>query len=371
MKSPFAASETKEHRKTLEQAIFAAKFTRRMREDLLPAETVAELLGMEKQLKQHLKAKNWDDGLPLAEAVQTLTRELHPAPKGRYGLRENLEVFVVVMAVILGIRTYFLQPYQIPTGSMQPTLFGINGIADHEPDWTDRFPANIGKFLLTGSRFVEITAHTGGRIPELWGQQDGFYVFDFGGRRYRIHRDFARFVQPGQVIPQGHVMARGLRKQGDFIVVDRLTTNFIPPRRGDITVFTTRNIDHRDVRPNSAYIKRLVGLPGETVAICRRELVVNGEVVRTPEVFERQQTAPGYQGFANPSPQHSAFFNRCEDSLTLGEDEFLFFGDNTMASLDSRFFGGVDGRNIIGRGFFVPWPFFQRGPYNARAGLVR
>lgn len=364
--------EGKQERKQIEHAVFSVKFARRMREDKLPAETVEELRSLQRELKACVKAKDWEAGLPLAEKALKRARDIHPAPGGRYGLRENVEVFVVVLAVILGFRTYFLQPYQIPTGSMQPTLFGINGIADYEPDWTDRFPVNIGKFLLTGSRYVEIRAHTGGRIPgaDAFGQQDGHWVFSFGNRRYRVHRDLQHFFLPGQVVPEGHVLASGLLKRGDFIVVNRLVTHFRPPRRGEIVVFTTRDIDHPQVRPNSAYIKRLVALPGESVAICDRELVVDGEIIRYPEVFVRQQEGRGYQGYRNPGPMQSSLFMNWDQIYEVGEGQFLFFGDNTAESLDGRYFGGVSGRNILGTAFFVPWPFFSRGPYGATAGLV-
>jgi len=373
MNFPFLNSKEKEHRKEIEHAIFSVKFARRMREDRISPETVVEFRELQEQLKGHLKRKEWTEGLKLSEKALLRAREIHPAPGGKYGLRENVEVFVVVLAVVLGFRTYFLQPYQIPTGSMQPTLFGINAISDYEPDWTDRFPVSAAKFLLTGSRFVEIKTHTAGRIPESseFGQQDGFLVFTFGGKRYRIHKDMLGLFQPGQVVPEGHVLARGLRKRGDFIVVNRFSTNFFPPKRGEIVVFTTRGILHPQVRPNSAYIKRLVGLPGEEVSICERELVVNGVKVREPWVFSRQQEGQGYQGYLNPGAMQSSLFRRCEDVLSVNEGEYLFFGDNTAESLDGRYFGGVSGRNVLGTAFFVPWPFFDRGPFGAKAGFVK
>jgi len=373
MKLPFLNNQEKEHRKEIEHAVFSVKFARRMREDQIPPETVAEFRELQAQLKGHLKRKQWTEGLALSEKALKRAREIHPAPGGKYGLRENVEVFVVMLAVVLGFRTYFLQPYQIPTGSMQPTLFGINAIADYEPGWTDRFPVNVGKFLLTGSRYVEIKTQAAGRIPDpsAFGQQDGFLVFQLGGKRYRIHKDMAGLLQPGQVVPRGHVLARGLRKRGDFIIVNRFTTNFVPPRRGDIVVFTTRGIDHPQVRSNNAYIKRLVGLPGEEVSVCDRELRVNGGIVRKPAVFVRQQEGQGYQGYWNPGPLQSPLFRHCEDTLTLSRGDYLFFGDNTAESLDGRYFGGVSGRNILGTAFLVPWPFLDRGPYGARAGIVQ
>src|SRR5688572_23920575 len=59
----------------------------------------------------------------VAEFEATANKWLKPYPSA--GLRENIEVLLVAIAVAMGIRTFFLQPFKIPTGSMQPTLFGI------------------------------------------------------------------------------------------------------------------------------------------------------------------------------------------------------------------------------------------------------
>lgn len=373
----FFSSSSKEKRKRIEHAMFCVKYAYRMKDDELAPERLVELRGIFARLKGHLKAKEFDAGAALAEEAVGMARAVHPAPRGAYGLRENVEVFVVVLAVALGVRTYFLQPYQIPTGSMQPTLYGITADAEYEPDWTDRFPAMVGKFLLTGSRYVEVKAKAPGIVAprNTWRGQDTFVRIPVGNQVYKIHQEFALLVRPGQAVQKGTLLARGLRRQGDSIVVNRLTSNFVRPERGDIVVFSTRNVP--GVRPNSAYIKRLVGLPGERVSICEGELVVDGEAVREPEVFVRQQEGRGYAGYANPGLEDyvnngfDPLFARCADEYTVGEGEMLFFGDNTRRSLDGRFFGGVDSRNVIGTAFFVPWPFVQRGTYGGHAGLVK
>ncbi len=374
---PFFHQKTKEKRKHIEHAMFCVKYARRMKEDELSPEALDDLWNTFRELKACLKTKAYDAGTELAEEALKKVRNIHPAPKGAFGLRENVEVFVVVLAVALGIRTYFLQPYQIPTGSMQPTLFGITADPDYEPDWTDRFPVKWGKFLLTGARYVEVTARTNGIVaPKTsWRGQDTFVLIPIGGRNYRVHQEFALMVRPGQAVQAGDLIARGLRRQGDSIVVNRLTSNFIKPRRGDIVVFSTRNVP--GVRPNSAYIKRLVALEGEDVSICEGELIVDGEKIRAPEVFVRQQEGEGYHGYANPDLEdylNNGFLpilKRCEDIYTVSEGEMMFFGDNTRRSLDGRFFGGVDSRNVIGTAFFVPWPFFDRGYFSETAGRVK
>ena len=59
----------------------------------------------------------------MGELEYAANKWLKPYPNA--GIRENVEVLLVALAVAMGIRTFFLQPFKIPTGSMQPTLFGV------------------------------------------------------------------------------------------------------------------------------------------------------------------------------------------------------------------------------------------------------
>jgi len=392
---PWISSDKKRQRKQIEHAMFQVKYARRMKEDLLEPEMVDRLRKLQRDLKDHLKSGRLEEGAALADNAVELARDVHPAPRNAYGLRENLEVFVVVIAVALAFRTYFFQPYQIPTGSMQPTLYGITSVAEYEPNWTDKPPVRWGKFLLTGARYKEIRAKASGIMPNpegTWNKSDTFYHIPVGGHTYKIHEDmvFRRghapgdrnpvifqpgFPKPGEAVRKGEVIAKGLLKQGDHIIVNRFITNFARPKRGDIVVFSTDGLPY--VRENSAYIKRLTGLPGEDISICEGKLVVDGKVVASPEVFERQYENEKYPGYSQLGAKWffdrgaSPRFTNCAFTQTLGENEFLMMGDNTNNSLDGRYFGPVPGENILGIGFFVPWPFFDRGIYNDAAGPVK
>lgn len=374
---PFLNRAQKQKRKLIEHAAFAVKYARRMKEDQLDETTLSALKDQYASLRKRLKQKQYEGVEVAVEEALALAQKVHPAPRNAYGLRENVEVFVVVVAVALGLRTYFFQPYQIPTGSMQPTLYGITAKPDYEPTWQDKVPARWVKFALTGSRYKEIRAKASGIFPGLseGSKSDTFYLVRIGGQQHKIHQDYRIQVRPGSPVNKGDLLARGLLKQGDHIIVNRIWTNFFRPKRGDITVFSTRGLPH--VRANSAYIKRLTGLPGETISICNRHLLVNGEIVREPDVFVRQVEDPHYPGYSNPSVANylrqgiDPLFPDCNSSLTLGDQEFLFMGDNTERSLDGRYFGSAPGRNIIGTAFFVPWPLFDRGIYGEHAGPVK
>jgi signal peptidase I len=376
---PFFSSRRSQLKKQIEHALFCVKYARRMKEDLLSEKDLRALRELQQTLKSHLKAKTYEEGAKHCEEAIALSQRLHPAPGGAYALRENIEVFVVVLAVALGIRTYFLQPYQIPTGSMQPTLYGVTAVADYKPDWTDKIPARWVKFALTGSRYKEIRAKTSGIMPFEGQLADTFRIYDIAGRNHKIHQDFEILATPGKAVAKGQVIARGLLKQGDHIIVNRFITNFVKPKRGDIVVFSTRGLPI--VRSNSAYIKRLVGVPGDTLSICEGKLVVNGDVLREPDVFVRQYEGAHYPGYRNPTIEERRYYLRefgleprfhdCNDKVTLGKGQYMMMGDNTARSLDGRFFGATPAENIIGIGFFVPWPFVQRGIYNGNAGPVR
>ena len=159
---------------------------------------------------------------------------------------------------------------------------------------------------------------------------------------------------------------------GDHLFVDRFTYNFRKPTRGDIVVFKTRGIDGiRD--PDQFYIKRLIGLPGETVSIGEdRHARINGVPLdaSTPH-FEN------VYGFnPNVPPRDSHYSGHVlesrsdlatpEDSLKIPPHNYVVFGDNTVNSLDSRYWHFVPEANVIGKSFFIYWPITDRFGWGQR-----
>ena len=115
------------------------------------------------------------------------------------------------------------------------------------------------------------------------------------------------------------------------IIMEKVTYRFHPPRRGDIIVLR---------RPEGRYdhplIKRVVGLPGETIEIHDGVVYVNGETLDEP--YLDQPTA----GYLQP--------------LRIPEDHVFVLGDNRASSNDSRSFGVVAHADILGRAWFRYWP---------------
>ena len=128
---------------------------------------------------------------------------------------------------------------------------------------------------------------------------------------------------------------------GDQLLVDKLSYRFQDPKRFDIIVFPYQ------YEENTYYIKRIIGLPGETVQIDE-----NGNIYINGELLEENYGAETIQ---NPG--------RAAKPITLGDDEYFVMGDNRNNSKDSRSeeVGNVKRSQIIGRAWLRIWPFDQFG----------
>ncbi len=130
---------------------------------------------------------------------------------------------------------------------------------------------------------------------------------------------------------------------GDNLIVDKITYRFRDPQRYDIIVFPFK------YQENTYYIKRIIGLPGETVQIDEQgNIYINGEVL--PENYGREIIRADTVGIAiNP--------------IVLGEDEYFVMGDNRNNSSDSRteIVGNIKREDIIGRAWVRIWPLNKFG----------
>jgi len=161
-------------------------------------------------------------------------------------------------------------------------------------------------------------------------------------------------------------------------IVDRLVVPLGSPQRGDVVVF------RYPVEPGIDYIKRVVGLPGDEIIYRNKTLFVNGQEVpetRAGDFFEPDQSqyigrynerlgAVEHQILVNKrGPQHLMpitqypFRENCQYAANgiackVPEGHYFMMGDNRDNSLDSRFWGFVPDRNIVGRAFFI-WMNFS------------
>jgi signal peptidase I len=209
-------------------------------------------------------------------------------------------LFPVIIAVFF-LRSFLFEPFKIPSGSMIPTLL-------------------IGDLILV-NKF-----HYGVRLP----------------------------------------------------VINTKLTDGTPPQRGDVMVF------RYPPKPSLDYIKRVVGVPGDEVAYLNKRLTINGQVIETvalPEFFDRdvmryyrqfeESLGAKKHGILNdddrpafvPGADNFEFKENCRYSVEgvvckVPEGHYFMMGDNRDNSLDSRYWGFVPDKNIVGKAFFV-WMNFS------------
>lgn len=132
---------------------------------------------------------------------------------------------------------------------------------------------------------------------------------------------------------------------GDYILIDELSYRFREPERGEVVVF-------RYPKDESTYfIKRIIGLPGETVEISRNHIVVYNAANPTGTVLPESYIPENVPVLSCSTSQGQ--FNA---KLTLGADEYFVMGDNRLASFDSRCWGAIQKRHIIGLARLRLWP---------------
>jgi signal peptidase I len=185
---------------------------------------------------------------------------------------------------------------------------------------------------------------------------------------------------------------------GDFILVNKFAYGIrVPvinrklfdvgsPKRGDVIVFRYPGMSRDDPDRNQDFIKRVVGLPGDSVAYRNRVLYVNGVAVPVkPEgPYDMASRTRDYRGYALLTEQlastdHRILLGRAplfdggpEGSWTVGEGEYLVMGDNRSNSKDSRVWGTVPERNLVGKAFFIwmNWDRREGGVQFERIGTV-
>ena len=376
--------------------------------DLLSAEALAKIDESIAKVRGALRAKANKAELEsrMVELEQVANTWLRPYPQA--AIRENVEVLLVAIAVAMAIRTFIAQPFKIPTGSMQPTLFGITSNPDFsrsesyrrgdgsfapEPDF--EIPNLLKRFFIfwfTGIGYNRIVAEADGELAP--GTQDNptkFLLFNLkqdiviGGVKHTAWFPPEKFLhRAGLIDPADRVTSRTFKKgqevvklksiSGDHLFVDRISYNFRRPRRGEIIVFETKNIPlMADSQLGQFYIKRLVGLGGEQIRIGDdRHLVISGRRLdsSTPHFEGVYSFDPGqpprdshFSGHVNDTVAsrlgyyyQPSLFPTQTNVVTLPPDHYMVMGDNTVNSADSRSWGSFPRDNVIGRSFFVYWP---------------
>lgn len=311
----------------------------------------------------------------------------------RHAVVEVVESFFVIMVIFLGLRTYYVQPFRIPTGSMQPSL---NGIIVHPVDKVPGIARQAWDMLTLGSSYVEATAENAKSIISIeqhpkWllftettlGFNDGskVHIPSAKGAVMEYLKSQGKLIETPNGIRLGSYRAgetimRARVDAGDMILVNRLAYHFRKPTRGETFVFDTRGINVSmqsptalrlsDQQDGTHYIKRLCGLPGDTLQVKSPHLLVNGAPAAESTIA---RVAAGKLPFNKEGYVTLDYRNQPLAYMTnLGPvhlqktanpamREYAALGDNTTNSLDSRYWGPVRQFNIIGPASFTLWPF--------------
>jgi signal peptidase I len=402
------------------------------RQDILPTDVVENIKRLEDQLKDTFKAKEFN-----AEKLEQDTDALKEVLVEHGGkvfpitmLGDWVEMLVMAAIVAGGIRSFFLQPFKIPTNSMWPTYNGMTSVVRAPsaavPSLKERI---IGKITDWSSTYV-IQAEASGivKIPLE------FLGYDGAVKRYRLrHRTAGTDSQEIYIgnraqaisVPQDFNLdgvllrtfyptyaAMPLRRQdnerwekviaqaqlnnlieetangpmlktlmtaqsgeiilnfdiltGDMLFVDRVSYNFVNPSRGDTFVFRTNHIPGlavQGVPSQNYYVKRLAGTPGDKLRVDNDgKLFVNGSVVTSPEpmVLNSQRAiSRNYYGYlADIGNFGYSIPLTNEYQVTAGHCYAL--GDNSANSFDSRGWGEVPEKDVVGRPVVILHPFGPR-----------
>ncbi len=213
--------------------------------------------------------------------------------KKKSKLRENIEAIVFALVIALFIKTFIVDVYKIPTGSMIPTI-------------------EIGDFIVA-SKFIygSKIPFTNKRLPPIRNPRRGDIVIFL-----------APYYKPPNIIIQMFTP-----------IVYTLTLGFV-------------NIDPQP----KFYVKRCIGLPGDEIEILNKEVYINGKPVKGwwPEYHSDPEIIPPGDNLMN----NRDFYG---PAIVPG-DSFFMMGDNRDSSNDSRFWGFVDRNDIFGKSLFRYWP---------------
>lgn len=379
----------------------------------LTEERSQQITGLLNELSEALLRWNKTQAIALTEKVKSMGEGLDGF--NREVALELVESFFVIMVIFLGIRTYYLQPFRIPTGSMQPTLNGIT-IHDIEEEDIPPAPQRWLEAVTHGSEYVNITIDAPKTIRDLRTEQflllftrtvitfsdgttetvpcaEGALREYFAKKGILTANHQFRSMEPGETLICARLDA------GDMVIVNRMAYHFRKPERGETFVFDTRGINTNvpqampDQSNASHFIKRLCGLPGDSVEIKQPELYINGKpaeesTIKRVAACQEPYNGTGYNRAAEPTvailpgtpfeqqllireklahamaeynqlciSESKPVLNLANSETDPNSREYAALGDNTVNSKDTRYWGPVRQFNVLGPAVLTLWPF--------------
>ncbi len=124
---------------------------------------------------------------------------------------------------------------------------------------------------------------------------------------------------------------------GDYLITEKVSYRLGEPKKGDVIVLKNPRDESQD------FIKRIIALPGDTIKIGNKTVVVNGRVLNESYL-------------PSGTPTHAGAFLTEDQTVNAGPDQYFVLGDNRNHSSDSREWGSVTKKEIVGKAFFRYWP---------------
>ncbi len=371
-----------------------------------------------------------DEGKSESPEFDKLEKKLEPLMRKNGGKiypltawADYVDMVIVAGIVALGVRSFFLQPFKIPTNSMYPSFYGMTAEVFDENNPAPSMPERIYRAVFKsasnysleadkdGELLIELNSEsTKNRTNELFaynwvGARDMLviptkareYTFLFANETKKLKipgefpidevilkafplanasnmQDYENIKRQNKEIIQQNgkrYMKLGSFKKGqtmlnfdilggDMLFVDKFTYNFRKPKVGEPFVFMTKYCDGltrmNGGKPDDRYyIKRIAGKGGDTLKIENSTLLINGKPAKGSMAFEANAQKDGdYCGYV------------ADGSLKDGKEVkvpkkcYWALGDNSANSLDSRYWGEVPEKAVVGKALIIFYPFTKR-----------
>lgn len=319
---------------------------------------------------------------------------------------ENSEALLVTLILALGLRTFFFQPFQIPTNSMVPSYHGMSAEEATVPcHWLKNLGHGTRFYRLvspaTGALLVPLNDRHSAAKQQSWIHYGSVrrrrlailptrqreYEFLVGDRKISLFlpKDFdlepflfkkflanwddktaaaeaiagrrisiagKDYLQLAENVGKGDPILQFNLRHGDMLFVNRLIYHFRRPKKGEAIVFSTGAVPALAGR-DRYYIKRLAAEAGDRIEIIGGKVCLNGRVAGFLE--EAIKRAGGDCPFAGYFPYGLLAYG----SMQVDPGTIFVLGDNSKNSYDSRFFGPIPEAAIRGRPALVFYPFHR------------
>ncbi len=314
----FFASQEKKTRENAANWLELADKVWHFRRDRLNDRESGELLKRTEELKQQLKAKADAATLKLSvEALESVLRRTGGAIYPKTSLVENVEFFLVAAIVIIGIRTYFVQPFKIPTNSMWPTYYGMTAENFPPSGKAPELLERIFRFAAFGAQRRQMVAPTSGEVSAAYKEN--------GQLDFQVRDDKTWLVLPTKV------------KDYTFYVDDRPVSVRVPFDFNDFDRVVTENYFGSETNFTAQFLKarRDRRLRREQNGMSRPEDYANvfrlplNRTVRAGELLLRFDILTGDQLFVDRVSYHfmqpkvgQGFVFRTDHISGIGDEQY-------------------------------------------------